>query len=54
MERKREDEHIDPQSLSAGYNAGVLLKLQYAFAANPDTDLFSIFPKTLLCKLEQI
>ncbi len=50
----RADEPIDSQycmSAAANFNAKVLRKLQRAFAANPDTDLLSIFPAEYSARL---
>ncbi len=47
MKGVRPDEKIGSQrcmSPAAQFNAKVLRKLRKAFAANPDTDLLSIFP----------
>lgn len=47
MKRVEVDEQIGSQcctSAAADFNAKVLRKLRRALAANPDTDLLSIFP----------
>ena len=57
MKRNLEDEKIISQSctsVAANFNAKVLRKLQKAFAANPDTDLLSIFPTGYSARLNRM
>lgn len=52
--RPQVDEQADTQPHGAGFNARVLRKLQKALAANPQTDLLSIFPINYSARLKRM